>query len=95
MRLNILQPEDWPPIAVNTHVAEIESIVPYGDKGKYKVNFVSQAREIDSVCYEAGDSALQNFQYTNYNRSFPAKNLNWIIWLNTLLKFIDAPTLLG
>ena len=56
-------------------MAEIESIEPYGDKGKYKITFVSQGREIDPVRYEVGDSAPENIRYTNYNRLFSAKNL--------------------
>ena len=63
------------PISAVTHVAEIEFIEPYGDKGKYKVNFVAPAREIAPVRYEVGDSAPQNIRYTNYNRLFSAKNL--------------------
>ncbi len=63
------------PSSAVTHVAEIESIEPYGDKGKYKVNFVSQAQEIDPVQYEVGDSAPQSPRYANYNRLFRAKNL--------------------
>ena len=40
------------PISAVTHVAEIDTIEPYGDKGKYRVNFLSPAQEIDPVRYE-------------------------------------------
>ena len=40
-----------------------------------KFNFVSQAREIDPVQYEVGDSAPQSPRYAKYNRLFSAKNL--------------------
>ena len=58
-----------------THVAEIDTIEPYGDKGKYRVNFLSPAQEIDTVRYEVGDSPPQSSRYANYKRLFNAKNL--------------------
>ena len=63
------------PISAVTHVAEIESIEPYGDKGKYRVNFLSPAQQIDHLRYEVGDSPPQSPRYTNYKRFFNAKNL--------------------
>ena len=55
IRLTTSQPDRVALISAVAHVAEIESIEPYGDKGKYKVNFVSQGREIDPVRYEVDD----------------------------------------
>ena len=63
------------PISAVTHVAEIDTIEPYGDKGKYRVNFLSPAQEIDPVRYEVGDSPPQSPRYVNYKRLFNAKNL--------------------
>ena len=34
------------PISAVTHVAEIDSIEPYGDKGKYRVNFLYQPKRL-------------------------------------------------
>ena len=63
------------PVSAVTHVAEIESIEPYGDKGKYRVNFLSPARQIDHLCEEESDSPPQSPRYANYKRLFNAKNL--------------------
>ena len=63
------------PISAVTHVTEIESIEPYWDKGKYRVNFLSPAQQIDHLCYEVGDSPPQSPRYANYKRLFNAKNL--------------------
>ena len=63
------------PISAVTHVAEIDTIEPYGDKGKYRVNFLSPAQQIDHLRYEVGDSPPQSPRYANYTRLFNAKNL--------------------
>jgi len=60
-----------------THVAEVESIEPYGDGGKYKLNFSAPAKEIDPIKYgKAKQGSMQSSRYTSYSKLVSAKVLN-------------------
>lgn len=52
------------PISAITHVAAVERIEPYGDGGKYKVIFSSDAKPIGPI--EFGDAPLGTMQSTRY-----------------------------
>jgi len=59
-----------------THVAEVESIEPYGDGGKYKLNFKSPAQPIGPIKYgSAKQGSMQSTRYTSYNKLLTAKTL--------------------
>lgn len=64
------------PISAVTHFAEVDSIEPYGDGGKYKLNFVAPAKPIKPI--EMGDAktgTMQNARYTSYKKLMSAKKL--------------------
>jgi len=64
------------PISKVTHVAEVESIEPYGDGGKYKLNFVSPAKPIGPIKYgKAKTGIMQSTRYTSYKKLTSAKEL--------------------
>jgi hypothetical protein len=65
------------PITAITHVAEVENIEPYGDTGKYKINFKASAREITHVPFgDAKSGSMQGSRYTSYNKLITAKQLS-------------------
>lgn len=64
------------PISAVTHYAEIESIEPYGDGGKYKLNFKSPAKKIQPVEHKSGkQGALQSPRYTSFEKLKKAKEM--------------------
>lgn len=64
------------PVTAITHVAEIESFEPYGDNGKYKVNFSGPAKKIPSIPYaDAPSGAMQGPRYSSKARLDEAKKL--------------------
>jgi len=64
------------PISAITHFAEVESIEPYGDAGKYKLNFKSSAKKIESIKLgTAKKGMMQSTRYTNYEKLLVAKDL--------------------
>ena len=53
------------PIMAVTHIAEVETIEPYGDSGKYKLIFKAPAKEVTPIPYgESPSGAMQGPRYT-------------------------------
>lgn len=64
------------PISSVTHYAEVESIEPYGDGGKYRLNFKSSAIPIGPIEFLGGkQGTLQSSRYTTYSKLMSAKNI--------------------
>lgn len=64
------------PISAITYYAEVESIEPYGEDGKYKINFVGQAKKLENpIKLEPGSMGLQSARYTNINKLLSAKTI--------------------
>lgn len=66
------------PISAITHLASVSSIEPWGDSGKFVVNFSAPAREVTPIKLVAGGrvKALQNIRYTTMQRLEAAKTLD-------------------
>lgn len=65
------------PVSAITHLAEVESIEPYGETGKYKINFKAAAVEISPVRYEgASGNHIQSIRYTTKQKLLTAKIIN-------------------
>lgn len=64
------------PISAVTHYAEVESIEPYGDGGKYKLNFTAPAKPIGPIKFGGGkQGTLQSPRYTSYKKLLEAKDV--------------------
>jgi len=64
------------PISEVTHFAEVESIEPYGDGGKYRLNFVAPAKPIGPIKFgKAKQGILQSPRYTSYEKLKSANEL--------------------
>lgn len=64
------------PISAVTHVAEVDSIEPYGDGGKYKLNFVAAAKAIDPIPLGAAKlGVMQSPRYTSYEKLVSSQSL--------------------
>jgi len=65
------------PISAITHFAKVESIEPYGDGGKYKLNFVAKAKAIGPIVFgKSKPGVLQSPRYSSYEKLLSAKELN-------------------
>lgn len=64
------------PISAVTHYAEIQSIEPYGDGKKYKLNFKDKAKEIEHIKLNNSRSAPQSSVYTSFEKLQNAKNIS-------------------
>ncbi|NJL57637.1 hypothetical protein HC928_22780 [bacterium] len=66
------------PISAITHIASVSSIEPWGDTGKFVVNFSESAREITPIelVPKGRVKALQNIRYTTLKRLEAAKTLD-------------------
>ena len=64
------------PVSAITHYAEVASIEPYGDRGKYKLNFKSKAEKINNIKYgNAKSGAMQGPRYTNLAKLLKSKTI--------------------
>lgn len=64
------------PISAVTHVAEVDSIEPYGDGGKYKLNFKAPAEAIEPINWgQAKRGTLQGPTYTSREKLDSAKEV--------------------
>lgn len=65
------------PVTAITHVAEVESIEPYGDTGKYKVNFKGSAKPIKHIPFgDAKSGSMQGTRYSSYDKLMRADQLS-------------------
>lgn len=65
------------PISAITHYAEVKNIEPYGEDGKYKVNFISKAVKLSNpIENDLQQGALQGPRYTNISKIMQAKKLS-------------------
>lgn len=64
------------PLSAITHYAEVESIEPYGDGGKYLLNFKGPAKEIGPIPFgNAKIGLMLSPKYTNFEKLNTAKQL--------------------
>jgi hypothetical protein len=64
------------PVSAVTHVAKVDTIEPYGDGGKYRLNFVAPAEEIGPLRLgEAAPTTMQSARYTSYAKLKSATKL--------------------
>lgn len=64
------------PISAITYYAEVESIEPYGDRGKYKLNFKAPAVRIEPIKYNFEKPGfMQSPRYTSFDKLISAKLL--------------------
>ena len=62
------------PVSAVTHYAEVESIEPYGDGGKYQLNFKASAMPIGPIVFgEAKTGSMQSPRYTTFEKLKTAK----------------------
>ncbi|QFU77839.1 GIY-YIG nuclease family protein [Halioglobus maricola] len=65
------------PVSAVTHFAQVESIEPYGDGGKYKLNFTAPAQKIGPITYgNAKQGMMQSPRYTTHERLINASSLD-------------------
>ncbi len=66
------------PVSAITHVAPVSSIEPWGDSGKFVVNFAEPAKEINHIRLVPNGKvkALQNIRYTTLERLEAATTLD-------------------
>lgn len=65
------------PISAVTHYAEVESIEPYGEGDKYKLNFKNKAIKINAIPYgNAKQGTMQSPRYTSFKKLMQAKVLD-------------------
>lgn len=57
------------PVSAITHYAEVKSIEPYGEEGKYKLNFKGKAIKFENnINNDLPQGAMQGSRYTSFNK---------------------------
>jgi hypothetical protein len=65
------------PISAITHIAEVQSIEPYGETGKYKLNFKEPAISITHVKYDGiNGNHIQSIRYTSKAKLLSARTIS-------------------
>jgi hypothetical protein len=65
------------PISAITHYALVDSIEPYGESGKYKLNFKGDPIEIKSIPYaDANKGTMQGIKYTLFEKLQKANKIS-------------------
>ena len=69
------------PVSAITHYSEVDSIEPYGDTGKYKLNFKGDPQAIKPIPYgDATKGSMQGIRYTHLTNILTTKWLRY--WKN-------------
>lgn len=67
------------PISAITHYAEVKSIEPYGEEGKYKINFNNKAIKLkEPIIFDLNQGAMQGIRYTNINKILKSTKMSEI-----------------
>lgn len=66
------------PISAITHYAEVKSIEPYGNDGKYKLNFKGKAIQLETEIPfgDAKQGSTQSSRYINFNKLMNSKSIS-------------------
>lgn len=65
------------PISAITYYAEVKSIEPYGEEGKYKLIFKDRARKLEQeVKFDLAQGAMQGPRYTDINKLLKATKMS-------------------
>lgn len=70
------------PISAITHYAEVASIEPYGEEGKYKLIFAGKAKKLEKpIQLEPGGMGIQSPRYTEFEKLMSATKFSDIFRL--------------
>lgn len=65
------------PTSAITHYAPVSNIEPYGEEGKYKLNFAEPAKTVGPVPFaDAPSGSMQSPRYTNLDKLLAAKKVS-------------------
>ena len=65
------------PVSAITHYSEVDSIEPYGDTGKYKLNFKGDPQAIKSIPYgDATKGSMQGIRYTHLTKLLKVQKIS-------------------
>lgn len=65
------------PISAITYYAEVKSIEPYGEEGKYKLIFVDRAKKLEKdIKFDLAQGAMQGPRYTDINKLLKASKMS-------------------
>jgi hypothetical protein len=86
-KIKYIAPYQVAPVSAITHVAEIDSIVPYQNTGKYLVKFKNPASEIQPIGVSNPDKSPQGPAYLKYSDLRKAKTFQNLLNITRLSKF--------